>query len=118
MALTLATLSIPASRDQRRYTGGLGAADNNVIVQADDVSGFRDFYVMTTTGAVDINVSLDGTLYSGALSMTDLGSASFAVAVVVTAANRVYHFRGCFQNIRVLQAGATAPEDVALICCR
>jgi len=121
MALTLATLSrVSGNTDPRVrvYSGGLGVNDNDVVVQADDVSMFRRFFLMTSAGAADLTVSLDGTNYSTApLSMNDLGSTSFATAVIVTVANRVYSFSGCFQSVRVLQNGATAIADVTLICC-
>jgi hypothetical protein len=124
MALTLATATSvggnsPTPQPFRLYSGGLGDNDNDVIVQADDVSTFRDFYLSTTAGATDVIVSLDGTNYITApISMEDLGSVSFATAVIVTAANRLYHFRGCFQKIRVMQNGATDAADVTLLCAR
>jgi hypothetical protein len=117
MALTVATIQARVKNDVRIYAAGLGENDNDVIVQADDVSGFREFELHSTAGACDVFVSLDGTTYStAALSMFDLGSASFATAVVVTAANRVYKFTGCFQSVRVLQNGATPPTAVTLLC--
>lgn len=123
MALTPAVVSSPrvgqSNRNVRLYSGGLGASDNNVIVQIDDASEYRHFLIHHTTGATDVFVSLDGTNYNtSAVSLTDLGSASFATAVVVTAANRLYRLDGCFQKIRVLQNGATAPENVAVLCYR
>jgi hypothetical protein len=119
MALTLATLQSSGSDNPRVYSGGLGASDNDIVVQTGDVSAYREFLIHTTAGAADVVVSLDGTNYnSAALSLTDLGSASFATAVVVTAANRVYKFSGCFKLVRILQAGATPPADVTLLCYR
>lgn len=119
MALTPATLVASGSDNPRTYSGGLGNSDNDIVVQTTDVSAFREFHIHTTAGAADVSVSLDGTNYATApLSMFDLGSASFATAVIVTAANRVYKFTGCFKLIRVLQAGATPPADVTLVCFR
>jgi len=119
MALTPATVQTRIKDNVRTYTGGLGVSDNDIVVQADDVSEYRKFDLTTTAGAADVYVSYDGTAYhTSALSMFDLGSASFATAVVVTAANRVYRFEGCFEKIRVLQAGATPPADVILRCYR
>jgi hypothetical protein len=119
MALTLATLTASGSNEVRTYTGGLGASDNDIVVQADGVSSYRTFDITTTAGAADVFVSYDGTNYHSApLSLTDLGSASFATAVIVTAANRVYRFTGCFEKVKVQQAGATPPADVVLRCYR
>lgn len=120
MALTPAVLGVVAGdRDPmvRLYSGGLGASDNDVIVQADDVSSFSEFCVSTTAGAVDITVSLDGSHYTTApLSLIDFGATAIGTAVLVTAANRMYRFSGCYQNVRVLQNGATPAADVALLC--
>lgn len=122
MALTLATAALVSSTNDSRsrvYSGGVGVSDNDVVVQADDVIGFRSFFLLTTTGAVDVTVCLDGTNYSTApVSLVDLGSASFAVAALLTVAHRLYRFDGAFQNVRVLQNGATAVTDVTLVCCK
>lgn len=119
MALTPATIVASGDASIRTYSGGLGASDNDVVVQADGVSGYRTFDITTTAGAADVYVSYDGTNYhTAALSLQDLGSASLTTSVVVTAANRVYRFSGCFEKIRVLQAGATPPADVILRCYR
>jgi len=119
MALTVATIQASGRGDVRVYSGGLGDNDNDVVVQADDVSWYRTFDITSTGGAADVIVSLDGTNYhTSPISMFDLGSASFATAVVVTAANRVYRFTGCFEKIRVMQNGATDVADVILRCYR
>lgn len=119
MALTPATIAARTRSDVRTYTGGLGASDNDIVVQADDVSDYRVFDITSTAGAADVIVSYDGTNYNTApLSLQDLGSASLTTSVVVTAANRVYRFEGCFEKIRVMQAGATPPADVILRCYR
>lgn len=121
MALTLAAASDAGGTNTlsaaRLYSAGLGASDNDIIVQADDVLLFRQFMLTTSAGAVDVIGSLDGTNYPTApISMSDLGSASFSTAVVVTAANRIYRFTGCFQKLRVMQNGATPAADVTLVC--
>ena len=119
MALTPATIQARGSADVRTYTGGLGNSDNDIVVQADDVSSYRQFDITTTAGAADVIASYDGTNYHSApLSLQDLGSASLTTSVVVTAANRVYRFTGCFEKIRVMQAGATPPADTVLRCYR
>src|SRR6185503_17338894 len=123
MALTLAVETgaggNPDPAGIRLYAGGLGANDNDVIVQADNISLFTKFFVMTTAGAVDVTVSIDGTNYSTApLSLIDLGATAIGTAVLVTVANRIYSFSGTFQNVRVLQNGATPAADVSVLCAR
>lgn len=114
MALTLAT--VDNMGNALRYKAGTGASDNDVIVQSEDVSAYREFLLMSTAGALDVFVSLDGTNYATAqLSLIDLG-ANTSDPVLVTAANRVYGFFGTFAKIRVLQNGATAGANVCLIC--
>lgn len=100
------------------YTGGVGVNDNDVVVQTDDVSAHNTFMLMSTAGAVDVFPSLDGTNYATAgLSMTDLG-ATTTDPVIVTAANRIYGFKGTFRKIKIMQNGATAATAVALMCSK
>lgn len=100
----------------RIYEGGTGVNDNDVVINTDDVSNFREFTIMTTAGAVDVFPSVDGTNYATApLSLVDLGATTTA-PVVVTAANRIYAFYGVFRKIKVQQNGATAATDVTLAC--
>ncbi len=116
MALTLAIADHMGNA--LRYKAGLGDNDNDVIVQTGDVSMYDEFLLMTTAGAVDVLVSLDGTNYSTApLSLIDLG-ATTSDPVLVTAANRIYGFYGTYALIRVLQNGATDAANVCLICSR
>lgn len=97
------------------YTG-TGAADNAVLLTAtDDIPNYDAFLLMSTAGAVDVFVSLDGTNYStAALSLTDMGAITND-PVLVTVAGRVYGFRGKFRAIKVLQNGGTATE--ATLAC-
>jgi hypothetical protein len=116
MALTLAT--VDHMGNAVRYKGGIGASDNDVIVQSGDVSQYDTYLLMTTAGAVDITVSLDGTNYSTApLSLIDLG-ATTSDPVLLTAANRIYGFYGTYALVRVLQNGATPATAVTLIASR
>ena len=94
---------------------GTGTIDNDVVITFDDVvDGADTFLLMSTAGAMDVFVSLDGTNYStAALSLTDMGAIT-SDPVVVTAANRCYGFRGKFKAIRVLQNGATAVANAVL----
>ena len=90
-----------------RYSG-TGANDNDVLFTTGDVSRYDACTLMSTAGAVDVFVSLDGTNYaSAALSLQDFG-ATTTDPVLVTAANRVYGFVTKVRKIRVLQNGASA----------
>lgn len=98
------------------YTCTSSTDDNEVPIQTGDVSQYDAFMVMSTAGALDVFVSLDGTNYStAALSLVDFGATDTA-PVIVTVANRVYGFRGKYRLIRVLQNGATDTANVTLIC--
>lgn len=94
---------------------GTGTNDNDVVITFDDVvEGADTFLLMSTAGAMDVFVSLDGTNFStAALSLTDMGAIT-SDPVVVTAANRCYGFRGKFKSIRVLQNGVTAVANAVL----
>ena len=96
------------------YTGS-GTNDNDIVIQTDVIERHTAFMLMSTTGAMDVFVSLDGTNYTTApLSLIDFG-ANVTTPVLVTVANRLYAFRGAFRFIRVLQNGATAVANAALV---
>ncbi len=101
-----------------RYTGGSSTADNEVSIQATGIGEYNTFMLMSTAGAMDVLVSLDGTNYAtAALSLTDLGAAD-TLPVLVTVAGRVYGFRGSFAGVKVLQNGATGVTAPVLVCSR
>lgn len=119
MALTLAKPN--TFSNFTAYEGGIGVNANDVVVQTGDVSAYDSFSVMTTAGAVQVLASLDGTNYATApLAMKDMGATTAAggVEVIVTAANRIYTFRGNFRNLQVTQNGATAATAVTLVCSK
>jgi hypothetical protein len=94
---------------------GTGANDNDVLFTTGDVSRYDACTIMSTDGAVDVFVSLDGTNYAtAALSLQDMGATS-SDPVLVTAADRVYGFVVKARKIRVLQNGATA-TDASMLC--
>ncbi len=100
------------------WSGGNSDDDNDVVVQTNDVTHFNTFMLTSRLGALDVLVSLDGTNYSTVpLSLTDLGAASVN-PVIVTAAARIYGFKGFYMKIRVLQNSGTDTEDVVLVCGR
>lgn len=97
-----------------RYYGS-GSSDNDVLFTTGDMTRYSACTVMSTTGAVDVFVSVDGTNFStAALSLQDFG-ATTNDPVVVTVAGRVYGFAGKYRTIRVLQNGATAAA-ASLLC--
>lgn len=95
--------------------GAVTAADNAVVTEFTQIlTGTDTFVLMSTAGAMDVLVTLDGTNWTTApLSLTDLG-ATTQDPVIVTAANRLYGFRGLFKGIRVLQNGATGITGAVL----
>lgn len=101
-------------------TTGAGVDDNDIVITAvdsasTDLLNYDSFMLMSTAGAMDVFVSLDGTNYITApLSLTDLG-ATATTPVIVTAANRMYGFRGKFKGVIVRQNGATAVENASLV---
>lgn len=107
-------MAITNSSSTTLYTGS-GTNDNDVVIQSDDIQRYGAFMLMSTAGAMDVLVSLDGTNYSTApLSLIDFGGI-VTTPVLVTAANRIYAFRGVFKFVRVLQNGATAVANAALL---
>lgn len=102
--------------DAERYKSATGTNDNDVVIQSEDVSKWDTFQLMSTAGAMDVFVSLDGTNYAtAAMSLQDMG-ATTSDPVVVTAANRLYGFRGKYAKVKVLQNGATGVADACLMC--
>lgn len=94
-----------------------GVSDNDIIVE---LTGNGDLYstwqIASTAGAMDIEVSLDGTNYLAAvMALIDLMSTAPSTAVVVTAAGRVYGFKGRYKKVRVRQNGATAVANASLV---
>src|ERR1044071_7369049 len=102
--MTIGTVVREDLGNVERYTNTT-TDDDEVLFATGDVSRHNVFMLMSTTGAVDVLVSLDGTNFSTApLSLVDQG-ATDAAPVIVTAAGRVYGFRGKFRKIKVLQNG-------------
>lgn len=97
-----------STRNAVEYFPGVGVNANDVLFNA-AVEKHSLFTLMSTTGAVQVLVSLDGVNFATApLSMVDAGSASSTTTVIVTAPLRVYLFSGKFRVLRVTQNGATA----------
>jgi len=89
-------------------SGVNGVNDNDILVTLDETGSSDTFNLMSTAGAMDVQVSLDGVNYTTApLALTDQG-ATVSDPVLVTAPNRMYGFRGKYRRVRVLQNGVTA----------
>jgi hypothetical protein len=113
-ALLICGATSAQAQELVRYSG-TGANDNDVLFTTADLSRYDACTIMSTDGAVDVFVSIDGTNYAtAALSLQDMGATS-TDPVLVTAADRVYGFVVKAKNIRVLQNGATA-ASASMIC--
>ena len=92
--------------------------DNDICLETTDVSMYDTFTLMSTAGAMDVFVSIDGINFTtAALSLADLGSTTTA-PVIVTVANRMYGFRGIYRFIRIRQNGGTDIANAALLMWR
>ena len=100
------------------YSGGISTDDDEVVVQSGSVIHYNTFIILSSAGAMDVLVTLDGTYYAtAALSLTDMGAAASA-PVIASVAGRVYGFKGYFAAVRVLQKGGTDTADVSMTCGR
>ena len=100
------------------WRGVAGTNDNDIVLETTDVSKYDTFTLMSTAGAMDITVSIDGSNFTTApLSIADLGAITTA-PVILTAANRLYGFRGIFRFIRIRQNGSTGVVNAALLVWR
>ncbi len=116
MAITLATAKYYGN--VLVFSEGDSDDDNDVVVQTGSIIQYNTFLLMSTTGVLDVYVTLDGTNYCTApFSLSDLGAAS-VTPVLQTVANRIYGFRGYFAKIRVLQKDGTDTTAVTLTCGR
>lgn len=89
---------------------GAAAADNAVVFEiAGNGEQFEMWELSSTAGAMDVQVSMDGTNYLATeIALIDLMSTTPSVAVIETAAGKCYAFMGRFRKLKVLQKGATA----------
>lgn len=99
-----------------QVVGIAGTGDNAIVIELDDVQRFNEFALMSSAGAMDVDVSLDGVNFALAIALEDKHSVAPGTRVVVTAADLLYYFEGNYKAIRVRQAGATAVADAILMC--
>ena len=97
------------------YTGDC-TDDNEILFTTGVMTNYDACFLMSTTGAVDVEVSLDGTNFNTAapLSLNDYG-ATTSDPVIVTSALRMFGFPAKFTAIRIRQNGAT-DAAASLLC--
>lgn len=97
------------------FKSGSGTNDNDLIFGTlVNMETYNTFEIMSTAGAMDVFVSIDGTNFTTAAhSLADLGAIT-SDPVVVTAANRLYGFKGKFAAIQVRQNGGTAVVNASI----
>jgi len=104
------------NRTAVEFFTGTGVSDNDLLFTTHDVEKHSLFTLMSSAGAVDVEVNLDGVNWSTApLALEDQGATTSTTYVLVTAALRVYKFSGKYRQIRVRQNGATA-ATATLMC--
>lgn len=115
----MAKVGTPEGYGKRVLWEGIAGVNNNdIVLETTDVSMYDIFQLMSSDGAMDVEVSLDGTLFTNVpLSLVDQ-SAVLTAPVVVTAALRMYGFSGVYRAIRVRQNGVTAVADCKLLMSR
>lgn len=97
-------------------SGESSSSDNELVFTTSDVSQYRSFVLMSTAGAMDVEVTLDDSNWTTApLSLIDFG-ATTTDPVIVTVANRLYGFAGQFLKVRCRQNGVTAVANAAMTC--
>ena len=97
------------------YTGDCTENDE-VLIQTDSLTGYHACFLMSSAGAVDVFVTLNGSNYStAAFSLEDKGATDGTDAVVTTAGT-VYGFATWFLGVRIVQNGAT--DATAALLCR
>lgn len=105
-----------SARNAVEYYTGAGVNANDVLFTTAPIEKHALFTLMSTAGAVQVLVSLDGVNFSTApLAMEDQGATAMTTYVLLTAALRVYKFSGKFRVIKVTQNGAAA-SAATLMC--
>lgn len=115
LILIAALIALPAQATEEffgtwvRYTG-TGSGDDTLLFTTGDLDAWDKCWLMSTDGAVDVEVTLDGTSWSTApLSLQDFG-ATDNTSVLVTVASRVYGWQGKPVKVRVRQNGGGTPS--------
>ena len=93
-----------------------GVNDNDIVAEVNEAERFNEFAISSTAGAMDVDISLDGTNFITAIALEDKKSTTPQTRVVVTVAAGLYRFFGTVKTIRVRQAGGTAAANPVLAC--
>lgn len=96
-----------------RILTGTCDADNDILIQTVSSLEYDACLVGSTTGSVDVDVSLDGTNYFAAISLKNEHDTDGAEAVATTV-DKVYSFVAKFRAIRVRAVSAAA--TATLLC--
>ena len=100
----------------QQILGIAGVLDNDIVLEQENLERYNEFTLSSSAGAMDVDVSLDGTNFTAALALTDLESLAPATRVIVTVAAGIFQFTGTFKHIRIRQNGATAVANAVLYC--
>lgn len=96
---------------------GTGVNDNDVLFTAENLEPYDTHMIQASAGAVDVEVSLDGTTFTpaGTFAIIDTTQTASATRVVVTASTNLYMLpKGKYSAIRLVQNGATAATAILL----
>jgi hypothetical protein len=115
----LATAALPTTITVEGFSKlyqGTSTADNEIVIETDDVTQYGTCLLQSTAGVMDVVVSVDGVNFAtDPYQLSDRGSVDPA-PVLETAAGRTFGIRGVFKKVRVLQKGAVAVTGAALRC--
>ncbi len=113
----MAQIGTPTDNGKSLTIVGIAGVDtNNIVIEADDLSRFSKFILTSSAGAMDVDVSLDGTNFIAAIALENRKSTTPATRVVVTVAAGLYSFEGPLVAVRVRQDGATGVANAILVC--
>ena len=96
--------------------GVAGVSDNDVVMEVDAADRFNEFSFSSSTGVMEVDVSLDGANFQAIIALEDKHSVAPATRVIITVADLLYYVEGCFKTIRVRQASGTAVTAARMIC--
>ena len=110
--------TINAKSETAEILGVVGVDDDDIVIDFGAAERWNSFTLQTTTGVVDVDVSVSLDVFKAAIALEDLHSLTPATRVIVTTATKIFRFTGTFKRIRVIQKGATAAVGTVLICAR
>ena len=112
----MALVGVPNDRGTTLILLGVdGVNDDDVILELDDVQRFNEFYIVTTLGIFDVEVSYDGTNFYVA-TMTNQTIVAEVEVLVSVAAHVMKLTLSAIKAIRVSQNGGTAVTSPVLMC--